>query len=92
MNQLNPFRRPQRNSAAAETLKAIVREAAQLNETDIVSVNEIMCADPACAGPETIVLIMREGMPTQALKFLKPLNEVSKEDVCSGSNATVPSS
>lgn len=47
----------------------------------VVKVNEIVCADPACPGFETVILIMPPGRRTLAAKVAKPLAEVTPEDV-----------
>ena len=47
----------------------------------IVRVNEIVCADPACPGFETVILIMPPGRRTFAAKVAKPLGEVTRADV-----------
>lgn len=62
-------------------VEAWVREAAVLREADIVKVNEVLCPDPACPGFETVILLMRAGERTRAVKVAKPIAEVSQADV-----------
>lgn len=62
-------------------VEAWVREAAGLREADIVKVNEVLCPDPACPGFETVILLMRAGERTRAVKVAKPIAEVSQADV-----------
>ena len=62
-------------------VEAWVREAAGLREADVVKVNEVLCPDPACPGFETVILLMRAGQRTRAVKVAKPLAEVSHADV-----------
>lgn len=54
---------------AASRAKALLRPALALSEVDALSVNEIACADPGCPDVETVVLVMRAGEPTRALRF-----------------------
>lgn len=46
-----------------------------------LAVNEIVCADPACPGTETVILVMVPGRSTAACKVGKPLAEVTDDDV-----------
>jgi hypothetical protein len=46
-----------------------------------VSVNEIVCADPACPGSETVILVMAPGRRSVALKVQKPMAETTEDDV-----------
>lgn len=62
-------------------IEAWAREAAALNEADVVKVNEVLCPDPACPGFETVILLMRAGQRTRAIKVAKPIAEVSQTDV-----------
>ena len=92
-NKFNPFKRRSRSTTAVDQIKSLVRENMRLGEADVVSVTEIACAAPRCAGPETIVLVMRDSKPTQALKFLKGIADVSPDDVRQGcASAVRPSS
>lgn len=65
---------PRRAWVRAEILKRINGEAA-------VTVSEIDCGDPACPGLETIILIMRQGEPTRALKIAKGVDEIEPADI-----------
>src|SRR6266850_3969756 len=91
-NKFNPFIRRSRSTAAADQIKSLVQEMMRLGEADVVSVTEIACAAPQCAGPETIVLVMRDSKPTQALKFLKGIADLSPDDLRQGCASAVPSS
>lgn len=46
-----------------------------------LTISEIDCGDPSCPGLETIILVMREGEATQAIKIRKPLDEIAEADV-----------
>ncbi len=46
-----------------------------------VSVNEIFCNDPGCAGIETVILIMRPSHKTAAVKISKYARDVEAADV-----------
>jgi hypothetical protein len=66
---------------ASRRVAALVRAALTLDEDDAVTVSEIACGDPTCGGAETVVLLMRVGRRTEAVKLLKPMAEVTAEDV-----------
>lgn len=66
---------------ASRRVAAMVRQALGLGEDDHVTVSEIACGDPACGGAETVVLLMRAGRKTEAVKFMKPMATVTDEDV-----------
>jgi hypothetical protein len=46
-----------------------------------LTISEIDCGDPACPGLETIILVMREGEATQAVKVRKPLEDITEADL-----------
>ncbi|MPR11171.1 hypothetical protein [Microvirga tunisiensis] len=62
-------------------IKPRIRTAFGLGETDTVAVNEIACPDPGCPDIETVILIMRPGQKTQAVKIALPLAKVSGSDL-----------
>lgn len=66
---------------SSRRVAALARAALSLGEDDAVTVSEIACGDPACGGAETVVLIMRAGRRTEAVKFLKPMAQVTEDDV-----------
>ena len=69
-----------RDPVAAAAIKAWVLSA--LGEKDIeVTVSEIVCNDLSCPGTETIVLVLRPGQPTKALKFSEPMDSVRQQHV-----------
>lgn len=65
--------------ATAERLKVQVRELLDLPETAAIAVNEIICADPACPGNETVILVMKPGEKTRAYKLQMAMAEVTPE-------------
>lgn len=65
--------------ALAEGLKALVRELLGLPEAAAIAVNEIICADPACPGNETVILVMKPGEKTRAYKLQMAMTEVTPE-------------
>lgn len=69
------------DDADRRRIEAWAREAAALSEADVVKVNEVLCPDPACPGFETVILLMRTGQRTRAVKVAKPIAEVSQTDV-----------
>jgi hypothetical protein len=52
-----------------------------MSEADTIAVNEIACPDPGCPDIETVILIMRPGRKTQAVKIAGRLAQVSDSDL-----------
>lgn len=65
--------------ADIDRVKALTRAILSLPEEATVSANEIVCADPACPGSETVVLVMIPGRRTKAYKVVAPMAEVTEE-------------
>ena len=68
-------------SALAARLKSDLIAALALGANDSLAVNEIACADPGCPDMETIVLVMRAGEPTRALRIRRPMEGVGAEEI-----------
>lgn len=83
---LQRFGRRKPESADVARVKALARAALALDEDVSLAINEIVCADPACPGLETVILVMAPGARTRALKVQKPLAEVTADDIaaCAG--------
>ena len=64
---------------AAAQVKRQVRALLGLPENAVIAVNEILCADPACPGTETVILVMKPGEKTRAFKVQMGLAEVTTE-------------
>ena len=64
---------------AAAQVKRQVRELLRLPENAVIAVNEILCADPACPGTETVILVMKPGEKTRAFKAQMGLAELTPE-------------
>lgn len=68
----------------SRSLASKVRESMALGEEDAVSINQIECGDPACAGgAETFIIVMRKGERTRASKISKSMELVTDEDIVS---------
>lgn len=65
--------------ALSDRLKVEVRKLLGLPETAAIAVNEIICADPACPGNETVILVMKPGEKTRAYKLQIAMAEVTPE-------------
>lgn len=52
-----------------------------LSGEDSVSVNQIACADPGCPDIETVILLMRAGEPTIALKVPTLMADISDIEI-----------
>lgn len=75
-------RRDSAQADASRQVAAQVRAVLSLLEDDAVTVSQIACGDPACAGgAETFILVMRKGQGTQAAKIRKALAFVTEDDV-----------
>lgn len=66
-------------SDEASRIKADVRAVLGLPEAAAIAVNEILCADPACPGNETVILVMNPGEKTRAFKVQMDMAEVTRE-------------
>ncbi|KRE24682.1 hypothetical protein ASE66_05525 [Bosea sp. Root483D1] len=76
------FGRDKRDAAAADAaaqVKRQVRELLDLPDNAVIAVNEILCADPACPGTETVILVMKPGEKTRAFKVQMALAELTPE-------------
>lgn len=67
--------------AIAARLKRDLMAAFDLGEADALAVNEISCPDPGCPDMETVVLVMRAGTPTRALRIRRPIEAVGPADI-----------
>lgn len=67
--------------AIAARLKRDLMAALDLGEADALAVNEISCPDPGCPDMETVVLVMRAGTPTRALRIRCPMEAVGPADI-----------
>jgi hypothetical protein len=78
---LSPFKRDPARREESRRIAALVRARLSLGEDDAVTVSEIACGDPACGGAETVVLVMRSGRRTEAVKLRKPMAMVEAPDI-----------
>ncbi len=58
-----------------------VRTMLNADEDTVVSVAGNQCGDSDCRGVETIILLMRPGQPTRAIKISKSVETVTQSDV-----------
>jgi hypothetical protein len=81
MSRLGDWLRGRRkpDSEAAARIKDKVRLILGLPESVAISVNEIVCADPACPGMETVILVMQPGRKTVAFKVQSSMEAMSDE-------------
>jgi hypothetical protein len=63
----------------AARIKADVRDLMGLSEDAAIAVNEILCADPACPGTETVILVMNPGEKTKAFKAQMAMADLTRE-------------
>ena len=75
-----PFRKkPPRDAEALERVRGWSLSVLG-GEADL-TISEVECADPACPGLETFILVMRPGEATQAAKVRKPLAAITEADI-----------
>lgn len=74
-------RRPGPDAAARARVAETARRLGGFGPEVSLTVNEIVCADPACPGTETVILIMAPGVRSRACKVAKTLEDVTEEDV-----------
>lgn len=74
---------------ASRGLTDRVRALLSLTADDGVTVSEIACSHPECGDAETVVLVMRLGRKTEAVKVLKAMRLVTDEDLAAAL-ATLP--
>ena len=65
----------------AKQLKAACTRALGLDAADAITVNEIACADPGCPDIETVVLVMRFGEPTRAIRIRAPMDAIGAAEL-----------
>lgn len=66
---------------ASRRLTALVRDILELTEDDGVTVSEIACSHPECGDAETVVLVMRLGRRTEAVKVMKAMRLVTEDEL-----------
>jgi hypothetical protein len=64
---------------ATRELARRVRALLELPDEATVSVTEFACGDPACAGAETAIIVMRPGHRTEHVKLLMPVSSVDDD-------------
>jgi hypothetical protein len=74
---------------AALELTVQVRAILDVDDDTVVSISEHDCGEPGCSGTRTVVLLLRPGQPTEAIKIEKPIESVSHADLTA---ALVPQS
>ncbi|MGH1572016.1 hypothetical protein ACRAWG_16620 [Methylobacterium sp. P31] len=73
-----------RSAERAEIAARLKREliaALGLGAADALALNEIACPDPGCPDMETVVLVMRAGAATRALRIRRQMNAVDANDI-----------
>ena len=69
------------HDAAQARVRGWAHEALGLSDDDALTVSQIDCDDGVCPGAETVLLIMRKGQRTRAVKIPKFLVDVNEDDV-----------
>lgn len=85
------FGKDKRDAAGADAaaqIKRQVRELLGLPDNAVIAVNEILCADPACPGTETVILVMKPGEKTRAFKVQMGLAQVTADALAQALSAS----
>ena len=63
------------------TIKATLRQALKLSESDTITVTELACLEEDCAPLETVIGLLRDGHPQIRHKIHKPTNSLDTNDL-----------
>ncbi len=74
-------RAPKPDATARRRVEAWIRAAGGYGPDTAMTVSEIVCADPACPGTETVVLLFPPGEKTRAVKIAGALDALTEADV-----------
>jgi hypothetical protein len=72
---------PKTDADAVRRVKDLTRKILHASDDTVFAVNEIVCADPACPGLETVILVMAPGVKTRACKIAKGLSDIAEADI-----------
>jgi hypothetical protein len=78
----------QRRRDAAYALMLQARNVLGADDDTVISVREHDCGDPDCGPARTVVLVLRPGRPTEAVKIDKPIERVTETDLSAALAAT----
>lgn len=77
----NPLGKNPGIPAATAAIKGWARTILGLDESAVVSINELSCAKPDCPPRETVILVLRPGAPALRLSVHKAIVDVTEADV-----------
>ena len=63
------------------TIKATIRQALKLSESDTITVTELACLEEDCPPLETVIGLLRDGHPQIHHKIHKPTNSLDANDL-----------
>jgi hypothetical protein len=66
---------------AALDLTLQVRAILDVDDEAVVSVSEHDCGDPECGGLQTVILLLRSGQPTKAVRIAKRSESITRNDL-----------
>jgi hypothetical protein len=89
-SKLFAWRQPAIPAEVVERIRDWTRAAWATPDDAVIKVNEIICADPACPGNETVVLVMAPGYRTVACKVQADAAEVTREQIIAAIAAQGP--
>lgn len=73
--------RPDPSRVETERVKRIAAALLDLPPGSALTASQINCPDPACPGDETILLILRPGEKTRAVKVAMATVDITEQDV-----------
>lgn len=74
-------RRPRPDASVRRRVEGWARVAGGFGPDTAMTVSEIVCADPACPGFETVILILTPGQPTRAVKVAGAMDTIDEAAV-----------
>lgn len=73
--------RPRPDLERVRRIKETLREALSLSEDDAVTVTELACLEEGCPPIETVIGLLRPGVPQLQHKFHKPTASIDAQDL-----------
>lgn len=90
LGQILGWSQPPIPAEVVERIRGWTRQAWATPEDAVIKVNEIICADPACPGTETVVLVMAPGYRTTACKVQADAIDITHEQIVAAIAAQGP--
>jgi hypothetical protein len=72
---------PRPDPAQLAAIKVWVAETLALSDDVTVMVTELRCSEPGCPPVETVIALLRPGMPPEQRKLDKAIAELTADDI-----------